>query len=103
MATMLTLDDSLSLVTFLVFILLPDEHAMLLLIFDAAWLTLMSIVITRMVFHLRAYVSTPSGQHMVTAASRISAATTVVVSQPIAFKSWEAEETGTISDESHGV
>lgn len=103
MAMTLTVNGSLSLVTFLVFILLPDEHAMLLLIFDAAWLTLMSIVITRMVFHLRAYVSTPSGQHIVTAASRISAATTVVVSQPIAFKSWEAEETGTISDESHGV
>lgn len=75
---------------------------MLLLIVDAAWLTLMSIVITRMVFHLRAYLSAPPGASPVAVASGVSGST-MLSSQPIVFKSWEAVETTSMSSDSHEV
>jgi len=92
----------LSLVTFLTFMLLPEEHGMLLLIVDAAWLTLMSIVITRMVFHLRAYLSAPPGASPVAVATGISGST-MIVTQPIVFKSWEVVETASLSSDNHEV
>ena len=48
---------------------MPVEHSLLLLIVDGAWLSLMSIAITRMVFHLREYMVGPPNVSMYTMAT----------------------------------
>lgn len=41
--------------------ILPTKRGLLFLLFDGLWIGFMSIAITRMVLHLREYVSTPQG------------------------------------------
>lgn len=76
---------SLSLGEFLALLFMPVDHSLLLLIVDGAWLSLMSIAITRMVFHLREYMVGPPSVSVYTMATAGPQTSSVVSQAGMAF------------------
>lgn len=66
---------------------MPVDRSLLLLIVDGAWLSLMSIAITRMVFHLREYMVGPPSVSVYTMATAGPQATSLASQAGMAFAS----------------
>jgi len=79
------LNSALSLGEFLALLFMPVDHSLLLLVVDGAWLSLMSIAITRMVFHLREYMAGPPSVSVYTMATAGPQISSVVSHMGIAF------------------